>query len=29
MPRETFECLLKLEIPAQFIQGNGEREVLA
>jgi putative phosphoesterase len=29
MPRETLTCLLDLDIPAQFIQGNGEREVLA
>jgi predicted phosphodiesterase len=29
MPRETLACLLDLEIPVQFIQGNGEREVLA
>jgi predicted phosphodiesterase len=29
MPRETLACLLDLEIPVQFIQGNGDREVLA
>jgi predicted phosphodiesterase len=29
MPRETLACLLNLDIPVQFIQGNGEREVLA
>src|SRR6266446_3579851 len=29
MPRETIECLLDLDIPAQFIQGNGEADVLA
>lgn len=29
MPRETFACLRNLDIPAQFIQGNGDREVLA
>src|SRR5437763_615474 len=29
MPRETLHCLLDLEIPVQFIRGNGEREVLA
>lgn len=29
MPRETLTCLLDLDIPIQFIQGNGEREVLA
>lgn len=29
MPRETLACLLDLDIPVQFIQGNGEREVLA
>jgi putative phosphoesterase len=29
MPRETIACLLGLEIPARFIQGNGDREVLA
>jgi putative phosphoesterase len=29
MPRETLTCLLDLEIPVQFIQGNGEYEVLA
>lgn len=28
MPRETITCLLGLDIPAQFIQGNGDREVL-
>jgi putative phosphoesterase len=29
MPRETIAYLLGLEIPVQFIQGNGDREVLA
>ena len=29
MPRETLECLLSLSIPARFIHGNGDREVLA
>ncbi len=29
MPRETIACLLDLDIPALFIQGNGDREVLA
>jgi len=29
MPRETIECLLDLDIPVQFIQGNGEVAVLA
>ncbi len=29
MPRETLTCLLDLTIPVQFIQGNGDREVLA
>lgn len=29
MPRETIRCLLGLDIPAQFLQGNGDREVLA
>jgi putative phosphoesterase len=29
MPRETLKCLLDLEIPVQFIRGNGDREVLA
>jgi putative phosphoesterase len=29
MPRETIACLLDLDIPMQFIQGNGDREVLA
>jgi predicted phosphodiesterase len=29
MPRETLACLLGLDLPVQFIQGNGEREVLA
>lgn len=28
MPRETLACLLDLEIPTQFIQGNGDRVVL-
>jgi predicted phosphodiesterase len=29
MPRECLERLLELDIPVQFIRGNGEREVLA
>ena len=29
MPRETLSCLLKLDIPVRFIQGNAESEVLA
>jgi len=29
MPRETISCLLGLDIPVEFIQGNGDREVLA
>jgi putative phosphoesterase len=29
MPRETLTCLLDLDIPVQFIQGNGDREVIA
>jgi hypothetical protein len=29
MPRATVDALLDLSIPTQFIQGNGEREVLA
>ena len=29
MPRETIACLLDLDIPVQFIQGNGDLEVLA
>lgn len=29
MPRETAECLLDSDLPLQFIQGNGDREVLA
>jgi predicted phosphodiesterase len=28
MPGETLACLLDLEIPVQFIQGNGDRAVL-
>jgi putative phosphoesterase len=28
MPRETLTCLRDLDIPVQFIQGNGERVVL-
>src|SRR6266404_1477566 len=28
MPRETLTCLLDLDIPVQFIQGNGEVSVL-
>src|SRR5438445_9631980 len=29
MPCETIACLLDLDIPVQFIQGNGDREVFA
>jgi predicted phosphodiesterase len=29
MPRETLACLLDLDIPVRFIQGNGDRTVLA
>lgn len=29
MPREALACLLDLDLPVQFIQGNGEREALA
>ena len=29
MPRETLSCLLALDIPTDFIHGNGDREVLA
>jgi putative phosphoesterase len=29
MPRETLACLLDLDIPVQFIRGNGDRVVLA
>jgi predicted phosphodiesterase len=29
MPRETIKYLLDLDIPIQFIRGNGDREVLA
>lgn len=29
MPRETLACLLDLGLPTGFIQGNGDREVLA
>ena len=29
MPRETLACLLDLDVPVHFIQGNGEVEVLA
>ena len=28
MPRETITCLRSLKFPAEFIQGNGDREVL-
>jgi predicted phosphodiesterase len=28
MPRETIACLLNLDMPVQFIYGNGDREVL-
>lgn len=29
MPRETIKCLMDLDIPLQYVQGNGDREVLA
>jgi Icc-related predicted phosphoesterase len=29
LPREAIHCLLELDIPAQFIHCNGDREVLA
>ena len=29
LPFETIQCLLGLDIPARFIRGNGDREVLA
>lgn len=29
MPRETIQCLMDLDIPLQYVQGNGDREVLA
>jgi putative phosphoesterase len=29
MPRETLACLFELNVPVHFIQGNGERVVLA
>jgi putative phosphoesterase len=29
MPREAIKCLLDFDVPVQFIQGNGDREVLA
>ncbi|MFN2567114.1 MAG: metallophosphoesterase [Gemmatimonadaceae bacterium] len=29
MPRETLACLLDLDFPVEFIQGNGDRVVLA
>ncbi len=29
LPRETMQALLDLDVPAQFIHGNGDREVLA
>jgi putative phosphoesterase len=29
MPRETLACLLDLDVPVQFIRGNGDRVVLA
>jgi len=29
MPNETIACLLNLDVPVQFIQGNGDRVVLA
>jgi len=29
MPRETLDCLLNLEIPVRYIEGNCDRDVLA
>jgi putative phosphoesterase len=29
MPRETLRCLRQLDVPVQFIHGNGDRETLA
>jgi putative phosphoesterase len=29
LPRETLDCLLDLDLPVRFIQGNGDRVVLA
>lgn len=29
LPNETCRCLLELDVPVQFIHGNGDREVLA
>ncbi len=29
MPREILECLLNLDIPTKFIQGNGEIDALS
>jgi len=29
LPCETIQCLLDLDVPVQFIHGNGDREVLA
>ena len=29
MPRESLACLQALDLPVQFIQGNGDREVIA
>ena len=29
MPRETLACLRDLDVPLQFIQGNGDREVMS
>jgi predicted phosphodiesterase len=29
MPREAIACLLDLDLPTEFIQGNGDREVVA
>src|SRR5438105_13560718 len=29
MPRETLRCLGRLDVPVQFIHGNGDRETLA
>src|SRR5262245_9652079 len=29
MPRETIGCLRELDVPAQFIRGNGDREIVS
>ena len=29
MPRESLACLQNLDLPVQYIQGNGDREVVA